>query len=131
MESVMNPFHIYREPGLYTVALTVTGTGGAAMARKFDYVTVAPCATLPARIAGPAYYSSVEAAYGDIGSSGSIDLQAIEFAETVDLSSAKTVTLTGGYPCDYGLRIGDSLIKGSLTIGASSGPVTVDGITIY
>jgi uncharacterized delta-60 repeat protein len=123
--------HIYRSPGIYTVALTTTGTGGAARARKVDYITAAPCQNNAVRITGPQYYASVTTAYEHLGSSGSIDLQAMEFNEAVVMSLPKTVSLTGGYPCDYGLRIADSGIRGSLTIGGSSGPVSINGITLY
>jgi hypothetical protein len=61
----------------------------------------------------------------------SIDLQAVKFNEAVVMASSKTVILTGGYPCDFGSRIGASLIKGSLTVGGGSGTVTIDGVSIY
>ena len=93
-------------------------------------MTAALCANNPARIAGPQYYASVAQAYSHLGGSGGIDLQAIEFAEDLVMSAAKTVILTGGYPCGYGARISDSVIRGSLTIGGDNGAVTVDCITI-
>ena len=129
-DSIQNPSHIYGQPGLYTVSLTATGSGGAATARKLDYITVWPCPNGPARIDGPAYYESIESAYGALGASGSFDLQAIKFNEDVTMSSGWTVTLTGGYSCDYGSHIGHSKIRGSLTIGGAIGSVTVARITI-
>lgn len=56
----------------------------------------------PVRIAGPRYFSSLTTAYGNLGSSGNIDLQMMEFGENIVMSSSKTVTLTGGYDCIYG-----------------------------
>lgn len=123
-----NTSHVYRLPGLYTVTMTAAGTGGAATARKVDYVTVAPCDSKPARIAGPWYYTTVADAYLN-AAGGSIDLQATEFVEDVTLALGKTVTLTGGWPCGYGPRIGDTLIRGSLTFGGTD-VVTLDGIVI-
>lgn len=124
-----NPLHIYRQPGLYTVSLTATGTGGAAKASKIDYVTVAACSGKPVRIAGPLYRDTIALAYSDSGNTGSIDLQAIEFIEDLTFSSGKTVTLTGGYPCDYGARIGDTEIKGQLIISGGDS-ISINGITI-
>lgn len=118
--SISSPSHVYRRPGLYTVLLTTTGVAGPALARKVGYVTVGPCAQGPVRVAGPAYFTSVGSAYGVIVSSGTIEIQAMEFAETVNLMESKTVLLTGGYTCDYGTRIGDSLIRGSLMIGGTA-----------
>ncbi|MEQ1895584.1 MAG: PKD domain-containing protein, partial [Planctomycetota bacterium] len=38
--SVANPFHLYRQPGVYTVTLTVSGPGGADSETKTGYVIV-------------------------------------------------------------------------------------------
>ncbi len=124
--SSRNPSHVYLHPGFYTVTLAATGAG---VARKIDYITAGTCQNKGVRITGPAYYDTITAGYGNLIGSGNIDLHAIEFVENVTMSSNKTVTLTGGYPCEYGSRIGASLIKGKLTIGGP-GTVTVAGITI-
>lgn len=125
-----SPSHVYRLPGLYTITLTATGPGGEAKARKIDYVTVAPCGSKPVRIAGPLDYLTVAEAYLNVAGGG-ISLQASEFVEDIQLSAGKNVILLGGYSCDYGARIGDSMVRGSLTIGGSSGTVAVDMIAIY
>lgn len=78
----------------------------------------------------PSSSTTRSAAYGNIGSRGNIDLQMMEFRENVDMSAAKTVSLTGGYDCLYGAKAGDSVIRGSLTVSGNSGPVAVDAITI-
>jgi PKD repeat protein len=38
--TVQHPEHIYQDPGLYTVSLTVTGPGGSDTHTKTDYITV-------------------------------------------------------------------------------------------
>ena len=38
--TVQNPTHIYNDPGLYTVSLTVTGPLGSDTEIKSDYITV-------------------------------------------------------------------------------------------
>lgn len=123
--------HIYRSVGMYTVSMMADAGFMGAFAKKEDYITVAPCPYGSVRIDGPQYYPSLTTAYGNLGGSGSIDLQMMEFGENFVMSSSRTVTLTGGYDCFYGSRSGDSEISGSLTIDGSSGPVTVDGITIH
>jgi PKD repeat protein len=122
--------HVYRTPGMFTVSLAVTGSGGTAQARKMDYVTVGVCANKPARINSSQYYNTITNAYGALGSSGSIDLQAMEFPEAVSMTAGKTVALIGGYACDYGTIIDMAKINGSLMIGGSSGTLTISGIEL-
>ena len=40
--SESNPWHTYRDPGTYTVSLTVSGIGGSDVEVKVDYLEVAP-----------------------------------------------------------------------------------------
>jgi PKD repeat protein len=129
--SVQNPFHIYRQEGTYTVSLTATGSGGTSLLSKTGYVTASPCPVKPARIKGPEYFTSLNTAQANLGTNNRIDLQAVIFTEDVEFSFSGTVTLTGGYTCDYGTRIGESLLDGSLTLGSGSGAVIVDGIAVH
>jgi hypothetical protein len=57
----------------------------------------------------------------------SIDLHSMDFNDNVTKAS-RSVALTGGYYCDYGTRMNDSVTKG-LTIGASIS-ATINGITL-
>ena len=77
------------------------------------------------------YYDTVTAALAAIpaGSTTTLKLQAMTFAEAVNLnSSGATVSITGGFVSGFTSATGSSTIQGSLTI--SSGTLVVDKLVI-
>ncbi|MGC2062034.1 MAG: hypothetical protein WA610_03585 [Thermodesulfovibrionales bacterium] len=86
------------------------------------------CASLPVRSSG-AYYDDLSLAYDALPSDGGlIQSQAVVIVESPDFSKNISVTIQGGYACNYSTVIGSSIIRGTITI--SGGTVTLDGISI-
>lgn len=83
------------------------------------------------RLAGPSYFSNVTKAYSKLpeGESATIQAQAVEFKEDVDLNSDIPLTLIGGYDdSSFSTRNGYTILHGAMTIKRGSG--TVDRIIL-
>lgn len=80
-----------------------------------------------ARIGGSNYFSTLPAAYS---SSAGVIIQAwgTYFAESLNCTLNKNVTIKGGYDDDYSAQSGYTLLQGPLTIGGGS--LTVEKLTI-
>lgn len=127
--SLQNPSHIYRTPGAYSIALTATGPGGSAALTKTDYITVIICppnSTVRILRTPLTYYSSIYDAY--IAASDGDTIQAQERTYLESLSLYKTITIDGGYTCDYSNKIGRTTLKGQVNI--NSGTVTIKDVVI-
>jgi hypothetical protein len=75
-----------------------------------------------------ASYSSIYAAY-EAMSSGTMEIHEFQFSEILLLNLGKTVTLKGGYDCNFGTNSGSwTTINGSMTV--SNGNVTLENIII-
>jgi hypothetical protein len=125
-----NPVHTYRANNTYTVTLTATGTGGASTMTKTGYITVGPdpCSNPPYKIGGTTYsYPNIQAAYETMGSD-TLQIQALEFSGGLLLDQNKTVTLQGGYGCEFTSNPGDTIVHSSMTI--TGGTVTVDNMLV-
>nr|MBC8413761.1 hypothetical protein [bacterium] len=105
------------------VSLDVSNTTSTTAIASFNL-----CANLPVRVVGAQDYTTVQAGYAAAPEGGTIQVQAGRFIESPDMNIDKTVTIQGGYDCDYLGVIGITLIKGNLTI--SDGAVTVSDIEI-
>jgi PKD repeat protein len=115
--------------GVYTVSLTVNGSGGPSATTKDSYINVTACGNQPVKIGGTnIYFSSIQGGYGQLQSGQSLQMQALDFTESLNLQNSVAVTLRGGYGCDYSANQGYTTIHGSVTIRA--GTVTVERITI-
>ena len=130
--TLQNPMHTYKNVGTgsYTVSLTATGTGGAVTMTKSAYITVEPCSALgTVKIGGTNYYyTSIQNACTALTNGESLQLQALDFTENPDLNQNISVSLSGGYSCDYSSNPGFTTIHGTLTI--SDGKVTISQIII-
>jgi len=122
-----NPVHTYDTDGTYTVSLTVSDGVTSDTMTKTDYISVQSCA-LPVRIDGttPVYYSSLQAAYDAAVNGDVIQVQAVELIEDLNAQFAISVTLDGGYNCDYTSKIGETVLRGN--IHTSNGTVTARDI---
>ena len=125
--AVQNPSHLYRQPGQYTVQLTATNGSGSESMTKAGYISVTGCPNGRVSLAG-GYHDSIQAAYGVAASGNLIKLQAVDFTETVPFNQNKTVTLQGGYNCNFAGIIGQATISAPQTI--TYGTVIMDGIII-
>jgi hypothetical protein len=87
------------------------------------------CGNLPIMIGETlAHYTMVLDAYNSAANGYSVQMQASDFLENVDLQRNISVNLRGGYACDYLSNPGFSTIHGDLMV--SSGTVTIDNIVI-
>jgi hypothetical protein len=120
-----NPLHTYTTPGYYTVSLTA---GGATMTKNY-YVTVWSCTNQTVKISGTlSYYSTIQNAYNVTPDGDAVQMMALEFPESLNLQSPNTVTLQGGYGCDFSSNPWYSTINGALTI--NGGPVIIENVII-
>jgi PKD repeat protein len=125
-----NPVHTYRADGLYTVALTATGIGGASTMTKPGYVTVSgTCSNYPYKIGGSTYnYDTIQHAYDSPGTAGMVQIQALVFTGGLMLNQSKNLTLQGGYGCDFTTNPGETILSDKLTI--QHGKVTIEKLII-
>jgi PKD repeat protein len=125
-----NPVHTYRADGLYTVALTATGIGGASTMTKTGYVTVSGlCSNYPYKIGGSTYsYDTIQHAYDSPGTAGMVQIQALVFTGGLMLNQSKNLTLQGGYGCDFTTNPGETILSDKLTI--QHGKVTIEKLII-
>ncbi len=86
---------------------------------------VSVCSNLPVMISGPpaGFYSSLQSAYNAAGNEESIYSQKIIFNENVNLDLNKSITLEGGYECDYIDSTGVTTVQGDISI--SNGKLTI------
>jgi hypothetical protein len=83
------------------------------------------------RIAGPIFYANITKAYARLpeGDSATMQTQAVEFTEDVDLNSDIPLTLIGGYDDpSFSTRNGYTILHGAMTI--KRGSVIVDRIIL-
>ncbi len=123
--TLQNPLHTYSAIGNYTVSLTATNIGGSNTATKTNYIAVQPCPNLPVRITGatPAYYSTLQAAYDAAVDGDVIQSRNLNFVENLNVNRNISVTLEGGYSCDYTAAVGATALKGMIT--TSAGTLTI------
>jgi len=128
----MNPGHTYRAPGSYEVSLTVQNAAGSSMKSVDSYITVSSCPQKPVRMetmTGAIYFDTIQLAYDTVSGASVIMTQAIVFPEDLNFDIQKTVTLRGGFPCDYALTtIPETVLQGRVTV--SAGMLIIDGLVI-
>lgn len=82
------------------------------------------------RIAGftPVYYQNIQAAY-DLAEDGDvIETNAVVLSGSLIANRMISITVTGGYDCNYEAVIGDTSISGDMTI--NGGAVTIEHIIL-
>ena len=88
------------------------------------------CPNLPARIlsAIPEYYSTFQEAYDNAFDGDIIQLHDIIFSGDFFLDLSKSITVTGGWDCDYAVVTGSSRFNGTMFI--DSGTAAIDNIVL-
>ena len=133
--TLQNPVHTYKTTtgSPPTVSLTSTNANGSNSITQSAYITIDPCGNSPVMRAGNPN-TSIQASYDELADSGTdtIYIQAVDFTltEALTFGANKTVTLMGGYACDYNdlSRIPGTTVIGSIII--SDAEITFDRIAI-
>jgi len=129
-----NPTHIYTSEGSYTVTLTAYGHSGSSSVTKTGYISVGACGNYHYRIYGTARnFASMQAAYDSMGGdymqgAGPVQIHGIGMTGDVSMNRNKSVTLKGGYDCDFADNSGHTTVNGTITI--SRGRAILDNIII-
>jgi PKD repeat protein len=116
-----NPSYLYIIPAAYDVALTVTDSDGSTDTLTItNYITVNAgiqgCYISPVK-KGVTLYAEVQNAYDAASDGDTIELQDTDmYADSLNISRDVTVTIDGGYNCDYTGSSGMTTINGNITI---------------
>jgi len=93
-----------------------------------NYLNAQACPNLPVRrVAGGSYYG-LQVAYNAVVDGDTILSQAVVFNEDPDFNRNISLTITGGYDCDYSTNDEKSVVDGTITI--RNGTVTLENIKI-
>ncbi|MDO8281756.1 MAG: S8 family serine peptidase [Thermodesulfovibrionia bacterium] len=128
--TLLNPSYEYAGTGEYSVKLTVTDSDGSTNSlTRLNYISATSCLS-PVRVIGSAnsYYTSLQPAYDDSSEGDDIHFQDDTFNENLIFNTNKTITLRGGYDCDFNPTTGKTVINGNVTI--SDGVVTMENVII-
>ena len=79
-------------------------------------------------IGDPTVYSTLQSAYDAAGDGNTIQSQAVVFTEDLDIDLNKSVTLEGGYDCDYTANNGETTLNGMLTV--TNGTLTIENFVL-
>jgi len=124
--TLRNPAHLYKQAGTYTVQLTANGAATAVVS-KTGYISVSSCGNGTLRRSG-IYSTSLLEAYTNAANVDTIEMQAVDFTEGIVFDKIKTVTLKGGYNCDFSGTIDHTTINGVQKV--KSGKLIMDRIKI-
>jgi hypothetical protein len=92
--------------------------------------SVATCSNDPVRInrTFPLYFSTLQAAYSAAVHGDIIQSRALEFTEDISVNQNMSVTISGGYNCDYSNNAGQTILNGTMTI--SNGTTAIENFQI-
>ncbi|MBK5274726.1 MAG: PKD domain-containing protein, partial [Desulfuromonadales bacterium] len=113
-----NPSHIYKSSGTFTVSLTVTNVSGSNTSTQ--NITVNACTANTQIKIGIIYYGTLQAAYNAAADGTTIQVQALDFTESLIATAAKSVTVDGGYMCGFTDNPGITTIHGEPHISFGS-----------
>lgn len=130
-----NPSHTYISTGPYTISLKAYNAAGSNTLTQSNYITVMctnnPVRSTPTSGSCPCtYYTTIQNAY--TGASGGDYIEchgaATTFTENLTFNVSKTITLEGGFDCQYATLVSNTILNGNLTV--SAGDVGIDYFTI-
>jgi PKD repeat protein len=122
-----NPTYVFAAAGTYTVNMAVTDSDGDTfILSRTNYITVTSgsglegCANSPIK-SGVSYYSTMQGAYNAAINREVIKLHGQTMSsEFLTVSRGVTVTIKGGYNCDYTGTSGMTTINGNITVTAGA-----------
>lgn len=97
-----------------------SGTGSCTFALNQDTVATAQFSPNKARIVGKGAYSTLQAAYDAAADVDVIQVSAQSLTENLTANRAVSVTIDGGYTCDYSNNPGTTVIHGAPRISAGT-----------
>jgi YD repeat-containing protein len=128
-----NPTHVYPSTGTYTVSLTITNSNSGLTSTKIreNYITVTlhntcdvpmqPVQIDKTSVLPPVYYfSTLQEAYAAAAPGAVIKVEALTLLGDLIANENKSITLIGGYKCDYNEQIGKTVVLGSIKINNGS-----------
>lgn len=95
--------------------------------RVQKYIKPTACANLPIKLGG-AYYSILQTTYNTASDGSTVQAMYMGFDESLDFNREITITLDGGYGCDYSTNPDYTTVNGPLTI--TNGSVTLGNIIV-
>lgn len=106
------------------------GTGDCTVAMTTDTNVTATfgCSASPIRIPGKADYSTLQAAYNAAVDGDTILSRGITLTEYLSADMNKSVTIEGGYTCDYSSSPGVTSLSGSMSI--NNGTVNIKNFNL-
>lgn len=133
--TLQNPTHVYTPQFgnslsvSYTVTLTATNASGSNEIIKTSYIT-AQCSNYPVRIMRSGsvygYYSAIQSAYDATAEGDTIQSHALWFTESLNINRNITLTLDGGYNCDFTAYSGNPThLRGQVKTWPSGGKLTL------
>ncbi len=129
-DTLENPIHVYREPGVYSVSLVSWGDGNVYSITRSNYVAVVDCQN-KARAGNGTFtpYALIQDAYANAGSGEFVDVLGIDMTESPVFNLGTDITLRGGWDCLFSTNaLLHTGLTGVLTI--TDGSVTVEGLII-
>jgi PKD repeat protein len=129
--TAQNPSHIYASHGTYTVSLTVSNANGSNTKTVTNCITVNACPHLVRIVRGtPVYFSSLQDAYNVATNGEVIQSTGTRFTENLQINRNITVTLDGGYDCQYATNSGMTSLKGMIQTTSTGGTLTIKNFVI-
>ena len=130
--SEQNPSHIYASQGSYTVSLTVSNANGSNTKTVTNCITVNACPHLVRIVRGtPVYFSTLQDAYNAANNGEVIQSVGTRFTEDLlQINKNITVTLDGGYDCQYATNSGMTFLKGMIQTTSTGGTLTIKNFVI-
>ncbi len=129
----INPSHVYNSDGIYSVTLTTTDSDGTPdTLTRTDYITVSlGCQNPPVKITStvpppnPAdsYFQTIQEAYNVVEDGQLVMVREMILSEVIGINQSKTVTIAGGYNCDFTSVTGKTTVNGDITISVGSSTI--------
>ncbi len=138
--TLQNPSHTYTPlfgnslSVSHNVSLTASNSAGSNTLIKANYITV-QCPDWPVRIiragATYGYYTTLQAAYNAAATGDTIQSHAVLFTGNLDINRDITITLEGGYGCDYSVYTSSpTILKGKLQTYPLGGKLTIKNFVL-
>jgi hypothetical protein len=104
-------------PRTGTMHIDITKIDGSIESKTFTVIQAEPCENDIYRIGSTYYsYSTIQDAYNNLPPDNTLQIQALVFTGDLFLGQDKTVTLKGGYGCDFASNTGYTTISQQMTV---------------